>query len=1628
MEEDNNNEELENDEAQEPQEQEGQSSSSSNLIRDEAKNQAQKQIKKEMSKAVTKNAAKHSALAALGPILFWVAIIIVIIIIIVGIVMFFITMPGMVMDQLKQLALAVGDIVASWFGESTTTQIAEKDVFSVLDYLEEMGYDLKGYGFLTDYVGENRDGVERDEDDKISDAESDFIYAYLISENYVYTIKNFNLNTSWWVAIFDHLSSLLTDSLKNRTGMLVFYHEGDGIGRTSDNAYDAFERGSIKVDVESKKLEIKKGWTNNTMTFNLDGWTGRYGMPIDFLLSIHLATMMPDLAYDMSNSFKTEVNILLHKSSGQVEGTYKGASGNVNYESVSNAINGLAGKNIFSSIITKIDEWGLNASEAQALLDLGMIPPFHDKETCGCEYNTTYSTSENGMQRTIFPIEDESFYEIYNLDKNCKYYYYSYDDTGFNTQVIGLTEEELKSKNPEAKEELVKVGDKCKDYLKKSVKYMRKANDYSYETYMPYVENVTDHWYRDVYFIADQSTNFVDYDYDYESIMKERWTLYETDENGDYVYYEIDENGNYKKNADGTDKKYNGKVIEGKIEGENDDEKRVASVGEDGTKIAKKAVLVNMKNSADDLDWNYLGNGIYSAYATDENNMYESQKVYHEGNEIYDDADEDTRKVLDSIYSNVLLGSIKQTGEGQRTETNSKIKKMFLENTYFRYTGSAEDAEIITALRRDNNIEYGPLSKSDLSKEAKVGDKTYKVSDYSGQVSLNQDSLNAFSMLENEHTLDADYIYRDFKELIVELGYYKKEELTDETPRLLEFLVPELGSYGYPKRIIDKNENEFGTMVHSKDDIEAITKTIISPKEIKSNSENGPSLEEESNNNENDSKKTVTSRSSRISNSSAGTSTTGFKRDTLIDTATACWQYIVDSGKYTYAGASIPITGGTTVDCSSYVSWILYEYGFEEFKGGQHCTQDFYNTNWNETMGWEEIAVGPGADCSSQLQAGDIFVRDDGSNNGHVQFILSIEGDGTILTYDCGSASHWVTANRDGYASNFAKGDSQNRPGKIIRIESATQEKGEKYEGYSGNEGVVSPVTGVLLEYGTYDGKEKDSVSGEIYRTNIDLKNGVGTKSDTEETAEKNNTNKNDTSQIKPEKVGYAKILVLDTENYKKIESGILKSTRFSSSFVSKTDKYTESDLNNLTEAEIKDKNDPWTDLDKTLYGYKEFAESYEKAGIAGNIIYIEGFKAELPDEEFDNKDKQLLKTKSPSGEKLTIDSFEKITLGNFSNGNINNEDDLIDSLYEKEEEYKLASKRATEKLKAENLVKDEAISSLYVNGLRIIKEGTLIGRTLTDRELIVDYRGENYEDYKNESSSNDEDVDKIVGNYLRIIMRDLDKTVVENVEDYMKLDDGEKDKVQAEHFSVIDTVLSEDEWVEKAYAYMQKNPGDGTFNNKEALREMYKICKEKGVNPEFIFVRGIQESGYNPKGNHSNYWGYNTPNSATSLWDGGTWQNVLGKYCDTIVKYQDPDSNEYSTIMQRYDERKSCTENGGIDPYGYGEPNSVQGLQSLYSWLGDDHSANDPGAGGMYYLYPWGWGGNQYEGENKIIFESKQEFESLCGGKHGTSGGKTSSTPTTVWEQGMYTAWQSKQIIDRAKLIFGELAGTHDP
>ena len=107
--------------------------------------------------------------------------------------------------------------------------------------------------------------------------------------------------------------------------------------------------------------------------------------------------------------------------------------------------------------------------------------------------------------------------------------------------------------------------------------------------------------------------------------------------------------------------------------------------------------------------------------------------------------------------------------------------------------------------------------------------------DIIGTVEITKSSLNVFSILENAGTLDAEYAYRDFKELIVELDFFDKEDLSDKIPSIFTWILPEEENpVGWPVRKYDKENLEYGTLIHSKatyDALDAYTQQVAGDSE-----------------------------------------------------------------------------------------------------------------------------------------------------------------------------------------------------------------------------------------------------------------------------------------------------------------------------------------------------------------------------------------------------------------------------------------------------------------------------------------------------------------------------------------------------------------------------------------------------------------------------------------------------------------------------------------------------------------------------------------------------------------------------------------------------------------------------
>ena len=1401
------NEELENDTMQ-PAINEGSSNNPLQKENEKVGKALQDKLKKDAGK---KAAVKGKLAAAMGPVIFWASVAIVAIIIIIGIIMFFETMPGMVMEKLKALGKSIAKAWNSWWGSDDTQQVDNTQIYQALDYLHEMEYDLKGYGFLTKYVDGEESGVKRDDNGKITEAYSDYIKTYLASDNYVYTIKNHNLVTdSGWTAFWRHTVDFFGGSFgeKLTRGLIAVYKEGskgtgDRGGYYSDTGLFNYDK--MILNVEERTLSLKKGH-NSTVKYDLDGWTGRYGMPIDFLMSIHFATLMPDLAYDMATHFDTEVILILKTiSNSNVVSAFKSGNNYITYDDLQ-AVADKHSRNLW--------EWLGGASE----------------------------------------FSDEEVQEVLST--------------------TGIT---------------VPDGENARDYLQKILEALRKRADDDFEYYVPYIESVQNHWYRNVYYAINSKNtksgsgkaDFVKYDYDYESMMRERWTLYETDDNNNVKLYALNSDGNYA-TSESEIENYSEEVFvkDGDyylFKGSEAEQKAILNGEAEGTRynIAKKAITLTASNSdstsedLEDLGWNY-NNGIWSVYK-------DGGETSSAWEQLFPDSSSEIEK---NIYAKIKsASSINQTGEGQRSETNPDIKKMFLSNTYFKYDGTEQRAEAITKLRSDNGIAYGPLSESDLDKTVTVNGTVYSARDLSGQVTLNQDSLNAFDMLENIHTLDSDYIYRDFKELVVELGYFEKEEITDETPKLLEWLVPKIGSCGFPDRTIDKRESEYGTMIHSKGDIAANKKYMLVETDDESLADGEDDGDSQGDQQETDpstakaqevqtidpssSSAHETSQGVEIGNSSQG--------ETQSEDQVSQNETNVAYSPRTRAGLSLgasPSAGKTyTIDKSltgdgySYgvtlhgVTYLNYKQGQGSYAslpfsqgtysssacGPTSCailSSAYGSTNGPKVFGdylksapslsgikevlekkesikGEAYTIGTSSsntltDSARQLaqkmeealnEGKPVIVLVGNSNatsqqytsGGHYFVFIGIDDDGTPIYCNTCSDNHEYTHRGDfsggslieEFVYYYMQHSGKSNRGIYIPDEapSGLKKAGDPYVGYEGNEGVVTPVTGVLLEYGTYKDTDIDSVTNQQYRVNVDLKYGpINAEGLSEDEF---------TPKIVSDKVGYAKILVLDAENYLKLEKAIKDKTYIKSEIDSKhggslvTEQGVFEDLDSL---EVSDKEklekelkDHWKDYDKTLYGYKEFAEMYTKYGISGYVVFIDGFVCELPDE--DLSDSSDISKEKPSGEELTMDSFKKMKASNIDLSS----DDKLDSLYVADNKYVTASKKATNKMYAERKMKESAASSVYLESddIILLKEGTVIGRTMTDMELLEGGKIRDSAEYtvtynearpsKDSSNTDKTKKDLVIGNYIRIIMRDLDTTPVEDVEDYMKLDDGTK-------------------------------------------------------------------------------------------------------------------------------------------------------------------------------------------------------------------------------------------------------------
>ena len=243
---------------------------------------SEKRIKQaeKMAKLAKVSSKVASTVAKLGPIIATVGMIILIIIAIIGLLVFIITGLGLIMSGLEDLSKGFRSALIGLVA-GKENYVSDDAIVGTLSYLQEMDYDLYGYGFtgipdpLIEETDENGNVTKKLKDpsetwawgifDAMDKAERytkayKNIRAYLVSDNYAYILQHQNKTLGDWLT-----------GAQGKGLLSVYYDAGLGI---KGDPYSKLDLGYIEIQNNSD-LVIAAGiggsrWKNDLFIRWLD--------------------------------------------------------------------------------------------------------------------------------------------------------------------------------------------------------------------------------------------------------------------------------------------------------------------------------------------------------------------------------------------------------------------------------------------------------------------------------------------------------------------------------------------------------------------------------------------------------------------------------------------------------------------------------------------------------------------------------------------------------------------------------------------------------------------------------------------------------------------------------------------------------------------------------------------------------------------------------------------------------------------------------------------------------------------------------------------------------------------------------------------------------------------------------------------------------------------------------------------------------------------------------------------------------------------------------------------------------------------------------------------------------------
>ncbi len=409
---------------------EDEQNSTVNTANDEEQKRKEKQQEKEQKKPrfnIISFIVKHFA------IIWKVALILFFILFVIGIIQLLITMPGFILGKIKEYSANFLSIAEGWlYGDNISAKISKEDEIEMAQYIQDMGYDVLGYGFgeVTYEEDSSETGKTGLENSTITNlgrsflegmgdvltgktVTNDYIKAYMVQNEATYTLATWNL-----AGVFESFVNG-GSSRDYSKGMIHVTREGREISSGyldgyADVVINAIKDSSVSVDRQRKLLRIRMGGISGFLSqayyyFNMANWTSRYGKPLELFLALHLASMMPDLTYDLATAecFNTKVNIDLQKVDTTYTVSYKANNGEV----------------VEQEEIEKIylnARWGISTNYTGEDFEkfVGYVMDYSKKSTYNSSKGIDLTYIEHQMNGEEAKEEDDDFEEVQSIDSN----------------------------------------------------------------------------------------------------------------------------------------------------------------------------------------------------------------------------------------------------------------------------------------------------------------------------------------------------------------------------------------------------------------------------------------------------------------------------------------------------------------------------------------------------------------------------------------------------------------------------------------------------------------------------------------------------------------------------------------------------------------------------------------------------------------------------------------------------------------------------------------------------------------------------------------------------------------------------------------------------------------------------------------------------------------------------------------------------------------------------------------------------------------------------------------------------------------------------------------------------------